>query len=118
MPPNEILSSLRKSRIVKKILLTDFDGVSNNYILKVEAELKNGWKLDCFEHRTPSIRRYSFQVSRGKDKTLRWDNAPHHPDLKGFPCHKHEGKDILNSNKTTVDKILAELENVIMKQRC
>ncbi len=117
MPPNEILSALRKSKIVKKVVLKDFDGVSNNYVLKIEAELKNGWKLDCFEHRTPAIRRYSFHVSRGKMKILRWDNAPHHPELKGFPCHKHEGRSIVNSNKTTADKVIKDLEDTIARMR-
>jgi len=54
----------RSSEIVKRIVSTKFDGVADTYILKVRAELINGWFIDFWEHKTPRLRRYSFHVSK------------------------------------------------------
>ncbi|MDG6996447.1 MAG: hypothetical protein JRN52_11040 [Nitrososphaerota archaeon] len=76
---------LRHSEIVKRILSTSFDGIADAYVLKIRAELTNGWLLDYFEHGTPVLRRYSYHVFHERMMIVRWDNAPHHRRLKGFP---------------------------------
>ena len=62
MPLNDILDVLRTSKIVNRIVFTKFDGVSDSYAVKIRVELSSGWLLDCWEHKTPKIRRYSFHV--------------------------------------------------------
>ncbi len=77
--------------------------------MKIRVELTNGWLLDCWEHKTPKLRRYSFHVFDGGQFIVRWDNTPHYPGIKGFPHHKHEGKNVVESENITVEKVLKEL---------
>ena len=113
MPPNEILANLKSSKLVKRIVSCKFDGIGSSYILKIRAELINGWLLDCWEHRTADLRRYSFHVFQQNQMIVRWDNSPQYPELNGFPHHKHEGKDIMGSEEMTVDVVLRQLERII-----
>lgn len=110
MPPNDILSTLRSSEIVAKIVFVKVDGVSDSYALKIRVELANGWLMDCWEHKTPELRRYSFHVFFARQFIVRWDNTPHYPALNGFPNHKHEGKKVVESEIMTVEKVLEELK--------
>jgi len=112
VPLNDVLGALQASKIVNRIVFTKFDGVSNSYTLKVRAELTNGWFLDFWEHKTPKLRRYSFHVFHGNQMLVRWDNTPHYPGLKGFPHHKHEGTNVIESEDMTMDKILKELKKM------
>jgi hypothetical protein len=109
VPLEEILDALRTSRMVKRIVSKKFDGIPNFYALKVRAEMTNGWFLDCWEHKTPKSRRYSFHVFHRDQMVVRWDNTPHYPTLRGFPNHKHEGKSVVQSENMTIRKVLNEL---------
>ena len=40
---------------------------------------------------------------------VRWDNTPHYPELEGFPCHKHEGKQVVGSKNMIIEEVLEEL---------
>jgi hypothetical protein len=46
---------------------------------------------------------------------VRWDNAPHHPEIQSFPHHKHVGRTIEASKDMTVELVLAELQAMIEK---
>jgi hypothetical protein len=63
------------------LVSVSLDGIADSYILKVRAELQNGWLMDYWEHSTTNLRRYSFHVFQGNQMISRWDNAPHHPSL-------------------------------------
>lgn len=112
MPLSDI-AILRSSEIVKRIVSTKFDGVADTYILKVRAELTNGWFIECWEHKTPRLKRYSFHIFKDGKMIIRWDNAPHYPRIRGFPHHKHIGERVVGSDEMTARKVLAELENMI-----
>jgi hypothetical protein len=114
VPPNDILDILRSSKIVNKVLFVNFDGVYDSYTLKIRVELTNGWLMDCWEHKTPKLRRCSFHVFQGNKAIVRWDNTPHYPKLKGFPHHKHEGSKVVESESMTIEKVLEQLK-LIMK---
>lgn len=113
MSLNDFLDALGTSKIVIRVVFTKFDGVSDSYALKVRAELANGWLMDCWEHRNSKVRRYSFHVFHGREMIVRWDNTPHYPELKGFPCHKHEGKHVVESKNMTISEVLEDLKKMI-----
>ena len=48
------------------------------------------------------------------DKTLvfRYDNVPHHPEVKSFPHHKHLKSDLLKSEEPDFLVILNEIKNL------
>ncbi len=112
MPLNDALACLGKSRVVKRVLSTSFDGISDSYIFKIRAELVNGWLLDYWEHKIPNLRRYSFHVFYNRQMIVRWDNTPHYPKLKGFPNHKHECKAVVSSEEMTIEMVLEQLDKM------
>jgi hypothetical protein len=104
---------LRESSIVESILSIDSDGFGDYYRLKIQARLVNGWKLHVWEHATPKFQRYAYHISKGTQLIIRWDNAPHHRQVKTFPHHKHVKEDILESKEMSIEDIVKELENMI-----
>ena len=91
----------------------DSDAFGEYYKLKIEARLVNGWKLHIWEHATPQLQRYAYHVSKGLQLVIRWDNAPHHRQIRTFPHHKHLKDAILESKEVTIEEILEELEKMI-----
>ena len=111
MPLSDV-ELLRQSPVISRIISVWFDGLAESYVLKVRAELQNGWLMDYWEHRTPGLRRYSFHVFQGDRMIVIWDNAPHHPGINTFPHHKHVGQVIEDSEEMDVGKVLALLERM------
>ena len=104
---------IKESSIVDSILSIDSDAYGDYYRLKILARLINGWKLNVWEHATPGLRRYAYHISKGSELIIRWDNAPHHKQIKTFPNHKHVGENILESDEMEIEVILRELEKMI-----
>ena len=48
------------------------------------------------------LKRYSFQLY-SDHPLLRWDNAPHYPDLLNFPHHFHNQDEYISSSTLTGD---------------
>lgn len=104
---------LKESKIVDSILSMDSDAFGEYYKLKIETRLVNGWKLHVWEHATSQLQRYAYHVSKGSKLVIRWDNAPHHRQIRTFPHHKHLKDAILESKEVTIEGILEELERMI-----
>jgi hypothetical protein len=113
--PVSDINTLRNSKLVRTISQAQVDSTGDAYVMKVRAELANGWSLHYWEHDTGKIRRYSFHVLLGRKMVVRWDNAPHHPEVESFPHHKHVGRTIDASKDMTVQLVLAELRAMIEK---
>ena len=63
------------------------------------------------------IKRYNFHWQKF-DGTLitRWDNVEHHPEIKSFPHHVHEGEEKLNeSDPMNFDKVISFIEDKLNK---
>jgi hypothetical protein len=56
---------------------------------------------------------YRYQYIRAGEAVLRYDNAPHHPDLPGFPHHKHVGKERLSAAEPTLSQVLDEVASLL-----
>ena len=112
-----ILKTLKRSKIVAKIIPVYFDGTAGHSILKIRAELINRWQLQVWEHKAPATRRYAYHIFDGDAMVMRWDNAPHHRDIATFPHHKHIGEgicgEIAESEEMQISDVLAELEKII-----
>lgn len=52
---------------------------------------------------------YRYQYIRAGEAVLRYDNAPHHPDLPSFPHHKHVGNERLPATEPTLSQVLNEV---------
>jgi hypothetical protein len=55
--------------------------------------------------------RYNYHYQHA-DGTLifRYDNAPHYPDLPGFPEHKHQGEQVLSAPAPDLSEALFEID--------
>jgi hypothetical protein len=107
---------LEESSIVDSIISVDSDALGNYYRLKLQALLINGWKLHVWEHATPKFQRYAYHISKGPKLIIRWDNAPHHRQVKTFPHHKHVKEEIIESKEMSIEDIIIELEKMIQRE--
>lgn len=61
------------------------------------------------ERARPVKRAYRYQFVRAQIPVFRYDNAPHHPELPGFPHHKHIGRKTLPAIEPTLQQVLQEI---------
>ena len=90
-----IIAALRRSRLVKDIDIVEVVEEESIQFLRVRAKIKDGSVLHVKELFFSDRSKYSYhwQTASGKF-LLRWDNAPHHPEVSTHPDHKHEGGSI------------------------
>jgi hypothetical protein len=50
------------------------------------------------------------------EAVLRYDNAPHHPDLPGFPHHKHVRNERLPAAEPTLSQVLNEVASLLSEE--
>jgi hypothetical protein len=43
------------------------------------------------------------------EQIFRYDNAPHHSEIKTFPHHKHEKEEVKASNEPSLYDVLTEI---------
>jgi hypothetical protein len=55
---------------------------------------------------------YHYQHAGGT-LIFRYDNAPHYPDLPGFPEHKHEGNYVLPASSPDLSQVLKEVDGYL-----
>ncbi len=67
-------------------------------VLHIKERYKNGELIKYSYHRMKS------------DKFVRWDNVPHHQNIKTYPYHKHENDMIIESKKMDIRLVLRELD--------
>lgn len=56
---------------------------------------------------------YRYQYVRAGEAMLRYDNAPHHPDLPNFPHHKHVRGERLPATEPTFSQVLGEVASLL-----
>jgi hypothetical protein len=88
----------------------------------IEGEILflKGFKLFIFEFlrsRVDRIERekYRYQcLSEDGMPIFRYDNAPHHQEVKTFPHHKHFEKKVLESSNPGLAQVIEEIEEIIL----
>ena len=75
--------------------------------------LKNGYMLDFVEVKdaeSSAKLKYRYQyMNQHHEVVFRYDNAPHHRQLKTFPHHKHLPKNIEESGEPNLFDVLLEI---------
>lgn len=60
--------------------------------------------------------RYKYHYQNVNDDLIfRYDNVPHHPSVKTFPHHKHEGEKIVASEQVDLSQVLQEIDSRLYK---
>ncbi len=63
----------------------------------------------AIERARPLKRAYRYQYVRDGQAVFRYDNAPHHPQLPGFPHHKHVGRKLFSALEPKLEQVLQEV---------
>lgn len=59
--------------------------------------------------------RYKYHyMDADKNLVFRYDNAPHHRELKTFPHHKHTESSVIESSEPNLNSVLSEIEKRIV----
>ncbi|CAM9957333.1 unnamed protein product, partial [Chrysoparadoxa australica] len=70
-------------------------------------------QLHAREYIGQTERSYSFHWQTGNNLICRWDNAPHHIQLKTFPNHMHTPAGLEESPPVTLQEVLDYIESKI-----
>ena len=63
-------------------------------------------------------RKYRYHLmDKTKQVIFRYDNVPHHPEIKSHPDHKHIKKVVTESNNPGLLQVIDEIETLIVKQK-
>ncbi len=109
----EILDLLKRSPILRDCRVWQRDEApSGAFALKARCRVEARFTFQIWVRRSSRGLRYAYQLISGDESILRWDNAPHFPNLKNFPQHFHDGKDKPSSSALTGDP-LSDLEIVL-----
>lgn len=95
------------SSTVIKVNIYDIDF---GYI-EIKAEFIDSSRLQIFElaeskENTIEVTKYRYHYENKEGKIVRWDNAPHHKEIKTFPDHKHLNGNVLDSKKPPLEELL------------
>jgi|SRR3972149_2168249 len=115
-----IIQELLVSRVVSSFrILKRIEGEEDGYV-RIKCTLSKGDSLEFAEFfrlrkNKALIEMYSYHW-QSYDGALfkRWDNVPHHKELKSFPHHLHlpDGK-VTESSLMSLKKVLAVIEKEI-----
>ena len=112
----EIFRWLDNSSFVKSYYINDFRKSEIVFYLNIKIHFVNDSELHAREYVDSDHRKYAFhwQSSNG-DLIIRWDNAPHFPDLLTFPHHKHLASgEVTESYDISLEAILEFIQNQIL----
>lgn len=114
-----LLNLLQKSKIVSDLDILNFIDEEDIQVFYVKATLIDKSILFIRELTTITESKYSYHwQTKGGKLIYRWDNAPHYPEIKTFPHHKHKGskQNVLPSEEITLEEALKVIEKRIKKK--
>ena len=111
------LESLR-DEIVKKYDVLDFKTGETFYFLRIKAEIIDGSVLHIREYvsRDDNLYSYHWQNEDGSLR-VRWDNSPHHKDLRTFPHHKHV-PELVESEVVSIEDVIGAIKTSLSDEGC
>lgn len=122
MKSREYYASVQKAILaVPYVIQTDisFDEISEEecYIRGI-LTLNGGYELHIAEYvvTEPGLKRlkYRFHLQSSDGKFIaRWDNAPHHTEVKTHPDHLHIGDEIKASPPVDIPQVLIAILSLI-----
>ena len=111
------IAVLRRSPLVRDLDVVELVEEESVQLLRVKVEMVEGSMLHVREALFSHTSKYSYhwQTPTG-ELVLRWDNAPHHPEIPTLPDHKHEGEQIGPSERASIENVLVEI-TIVLKNK-
>jgi len=86
---HQVLLILKKNKIISQIEIITVDEIAKRGSFKVRCYLiPSRYKLEMRFIKTEKEIIYSYQLFTDKP-IIRWDNAPHYPEIRSYPHHFH-----------------------------
>jgi len=116
----DLLSLLRAHPLVQSLRVVRYDETPLGKVeLKVRCRLLGGYQFQIWLHHESAFQDYAYQLFNDRP-LLRWDNAPHYPDVATHPHHFHNefghvGTSLLRGDPIVdLPHVLAEIEKWVM----
>ena len=94
---------------------TEYDEDAHAGIIGGSITFKDGSLFHFKEVLLAKNRHYRFHYMDERNNLIsRWNNAPHHKDLKTFPHHIHLPNGINESKRVTLLDVLDKIENIVV----
>lgn len=120
---DQLLDLLDQSSLVRDYSTLERKAVDEEtFSFKIRATITDVLTLQIRYLQDGGFVRYSYQLFSTKP-VLRWDNAPHFPDLPGFPHHFHDDESNRRSSPLRGDLlddmpiVLREIEEYVRASR-
>lgn len=97
----ELLQFLREHQLIRSLRVIEHDETpAGKFILKVRCRLPEEYQLQIWIHYEPEALYYAYQLFTDRP-LLRWDNAPHHPQISTAPHHFHDSQGKIGESSLT-----------------
>ena len=110
-------SLLHNLRVIEQISYGQFA-----FRVKLRADVADELTFQVWLNHNDRHTRYAYQLFRLGNTVLRWDNAPHHPELQvNFPHHFHDADGRLTSSTLSgspvsdLAVVLLEIESYLLR---
>ena len=95
-----------------------FEKIGKNLKVYVLIQFKNRSILYIKEIIIHGRRKYVYHWQEKNEELIcRWDNAPHWPDIKTYPHHKHLKHKVVPSYETTTNDIFRQIRIMLEKRK-
>lgn len=103
------------NELIVSYTIHDLRESAEMHYINIEVHLRDYSRLFIKEFKEPHRRKYSFHwQDKSGELIIRWDNAPHFPQLTNFPHHKHlSDRSVEDSYDIPLDDVLQYVANRI-----
>jgi hypothetical protein len=118
---DQLIRIIQNSTAVKSTKIVNVDESPSGHLeLKIRCQLKKKYKVQVWIHQTDTYFHYSYQLFTTYP-ILRWDNAPHYPNISSAPHHFHDEEnrvtnsllsgDVLQDIHIMLKEVITYIEN-------
>jgi len=117
---SKIISHLKSKPLISSLKIVVIDEVFTRSVLRLRCNLlPSSYYFDIRLIQTENETIYSYQLYTDYP-IVRWDNAPHFPDIKTFPHHFYnikgevEASPLQGSVLEDLDDVLKKIKNILV----
>ena len=112
-----ILRLLEASANIENPQITNLHVYGQNaFRVKIRAIISPNLAFQVWINHNTRHTRYSYQLLRQSEALFRWDNAPHHPEIKSnYPHHYHDERGDISPTRlqgTPLEDLLIVLKDI------
>lgn len=112
----EILKLLDQTTWIESYDVIDYRKWNEGYYYRIKIQIENNTLLFVREYYDKSERIYSYHWQDvNNELIIRWDNAPHHRQLKTFPHHIHTSDGIFDNSEISLREVLENIQKQLSR---